>query len=44
MDLAEKFITSILREVLSHSLEDLEFLNERQKKKMKAGLRPKETK
>ena len=32
MDLAEKFITSILREVLSHSLEDLEFLNERQKK------------
>ena len=32
MDLAEKFITSVLREVLSHSLEDLEFLNERQKK------------
>ena len=32
MDLAEKFITSVLREVLSHSREDLEFLNERQKK------------
>ena len=32
MDLAEKFITSVLKDILFHCLNDLEFLNERQKK------------
>ena len=32
MDLAEKFITQVLSEVLSNCVSDLEFLNDRQKK------------
>ena len=32
MDLAEKFVKSVLREILSNCDDDLEFLNERQQK------------
>ena len=42
MDLAEKFITSVLKEILDNCFEDLEFLDERLVKKIKVNLKLKE--